>query len=626
MREGLGRRRGVAGVTLVTCVMAWLGMAQVAQAGTVSKVGDTYFYDTGAGDTSGQYVDFGNCVGNCPLTDDDQTSDHFLIHDNSFGGPTAAPGSDCVAWNSAVNQGWLLCPNAGINHWQLKLRGGNDTLDLNEIYGPMVQNTVDGGPGDDKIETGAANGDVINGGTGADVMDGGGGTGDLVDYSDRDASADVTVLFDGVANDGAPGASQDNSGDNVLNMEGAIGGAGDDRLGASTTSVPLFLDGRGGDDTLDGGTQDDELYGGAGADLIRGNDGTDTVHYDDDVHNGDPAQQGVTVKVGGGDASGSDLDNHGDSVAASNERVVGTNFGDTFIGNDDVNVFDGGAGDDSLQGRGGADVLTGGAGKDTLDYSYLTSAQPLIASLTQLFAGTPGDEDTLTDHFENVTGGAAADTLTGDGGVNVIRGGGGNDTINPGGGADTVKGDAGDDNIDTRDGAVDTVDCGAGTDTNNADAADHRTACELPAPPSPPPPPVIIVTPPPPPPPTVTLRTPAVTVAYKLAEDPGKTTRFVRLRINSVPRGSTVVVRCLTQKGKRCKRALRKRFTKRNANGSFRLKSFEKKRFPAGSRLEFIVTNPAYYTQIKIIKINRNRDPSISTRCQDSATSPRRAC
>jgi hypothetical protein len=67
--------------------------------------------------------------------------------------------------------------------------------------------------------------------------------------------------------------------------------------------------------------------------------------------------------------------------------------------------------------------------------------------------------------------------------------------------------------------------------------------------------------------------------------------------IKSVPRGSKVVVRCVTEK-----------------------------RYPAGSRLEFIVTNPAYFTQIKIITINRNRDPSIGTRCQDSATAPRRAC
>lgn len=623
MVEDLGRRCRTAVFATLVCAAACLGMTQAASAGTVSRVGDTYFYDTGAGDTAGQYVDFGNCVGQCPVSGS-QAFDHFLIHDNSNPTPTAADGSGCEAWGAQA--GWLLCPNTGIERWVFTLRGGNDTLDTTEIYGAMVSITVDGGAGDDKLETGSADGDVINGGTGKDTMDGLAGTGDMVDYSDRDASADVTVLFDGIANDGAPGASQDDSLDNVQNMEGAIGGAGDDRLGSSTTPFALHLDGGGGDDTLDGGTQDDDLTGGAGADLIRGNDGFDVVHYDDQAHNLDPAHQGVTVKVGGGDASGNFIDDRHDSVDGSNERVVGTDFADTFIGNAGANQFEGGTGDDTFQGGAGADKFTGGAGRDTLDYSYLSSAQPVIANLTQLVAGTPGDQDQLADLFENVTGGAAPDTLTGGSGVNIIRGGAGNDTIDPGGGADTVKGDAGDDSIETRDGAVDTVDCGAGTDTNNADAGDRRTACELPAPPPPPPPPPVVVVTPPPPPPPLVLRTPAVTVAYKLAGDPKKTTRFVRLMIKSVPRGSKVVVRCVTKKGKRCKGALGKRFTKRDARGSFRLKSFEKKRFPAGSRLEFIVTNPAYFTQIKIITINRNRDPAIGTRCQDSATAPRRAC
>jgi Ca2+-binding RTX toxin-like protein len=615
-------------LALLVCAAALLGTAQAARAGTVSRVGNTYFYDTGPGDTAGQFVDFSNCVGHCPLTDNPPI-DNFLIHDNSNPAPTAAAGSGCEVWDDPNNHGYLLCPNAGITHWVFTLRGGNDTLDTHEDFGAMVSTTVSAGAGDDVIDTGSANGDVINGGTGEDVMDGGEGTGDLVDYSDRDASADVTVLFDDVANDGAPGASQDNSLDNVKGMEGAIGGEGDDRLGASTTPFALYLDGRGGDDTLDGGSQDDQLLGGAGGDLIRGNDGFDTVHYDDDAHNDDPAHQGVTVRVHGGDTSGSDLDDHRDNVDDTDERVIGTDFNDLLIGNSDVNDLQGGPGDDTFQGRVGQDLLTGGPGRDTLDFSYFTSAQPLIANLTQLVAGTAGDQDVLGDLFENVTGGAASDTLTGSSGVNTIRGGGGNDTINPGGGADTVNGDAGDDNIETRDGAVDTVNCGAGTDTNNADSADRRTACELPAPPSPPPPPppapVIIVTPPPPPS-GPNLRTPAVTVAYKLFDDPKKTTRFVRLTIKSVPRGSTVVGRCVTKRGKRCKGRLGKRFTRSNASGSFRLKSFEKKNYPAGSRLEFIVTNPAFFTQIKTITTHRNGDPSIGTRCQDSPTSPRRAC
>ena len=117
-----------------------------------------------------------------------------------------------------------------------------------------------------------------------------------------------------------------------------------------------------------------------------------------------------------------------------------------------------------------------------------------------------------------------------------------------------------------------------------------------------------------------------MTVAYKLFEDPKKNTRFFRLTIKSVPPGSKVVGQCLTKKGKKCKGKLGKRFTKNNARGNFRLKSFEKKRYPAGSRLEFVVTNPAFFTQIKIVTMKRNADPSIGTKCQDPGATRRRAC
>jgi hypothetical protein len=118
-----------------------------------------------------------------------------------------------------------------------------------------------------------------------------------------------------------------------------------------------------------------------------------------------------------------------------------------------------------------------------------------------------------------------------------------------------------------------------------------------------------------------------VTVAYKLFEDPKKTTRFFRLRVKHIPPGSTVVGTCLTKSGKRCKGKLAKRFTQNNARGQFRVKPFEmKRRYPAGSRLEFVISNPAFVTQIKIVTMNRNRDPSIGTRCQDPGATRRRAC
>jgi hypothetical protein len=134
-----------------------------------------------------------------------------------------------------------------------------------------------------------------------------------------------------------------------------------------------------------------------------------------------------------------------------------------------------------------------------------------------------------------------------------------------------------------------------------------------------------VITPPPPPPAGPSLKTPAVRVAYKLLGRPRRTTRFRRLHVKNVPRGSRVVVTCLTKKGRRCKGKLRKRFTKTNARGSLRVKRFERKRLPAGSRLQVVVTNPQFVTQIKLVRVRKSRRPSIRTRCQPPGET-RRAC
>jgi Ca2+-binding RTX toxin-like protein len=53
-------------------------------------------------------------------------------------------------------------------------------------------------------------------------------------------------------------------------------------------------------------------------------------------------------------------------VARGIENVIGTRFGDIIIGNDGVNILNGGAGSDQMRGLDGDDVLLGGDGSDTL--------------------------------------------------------------------------------------------------------------------------------------------------------------------------------------------------------------------------------------------------------------------
>src|SRR3546814_5612601 len=89
------------------------------------------------------------------------------------------------------------------------------------------------------------------------------------------------------------------------------------------------------------------------------------------------------------------------------------------VGSSDLNVFEGGAGDDTLDGGNGNDTLTGGAGADALiggsgtdTASYAGSANGVTVDLTT-GTGLGGDAqgDTLSG-IENLTGSNYDDTLT----------------------------------------------------------------------------------------------------------------------------------------------------------------------------------------------------------------------
>jgi Ca2+-binding RTX toxin-like protein len=157
------------------------------------------------------------------------------------------------------------------------LRGG-DGEDL--LQGGKTVTWFYGGPGNDTM-TGTDETDRFTGGSGADSIDGRGeidfefAEGDVVSYADH--GAPVTVdLSDPSAPVGAKG-----EGDTIANVESAIGGDGDDRLTArkdtSSTGYESALDGSGGDDLIRGGPGRDRLYGDDGDDSVRGGGGDDRV-------------------------------------------------------------------------------------------------------------------------------------------------------------------------------------------------------------------------------------------------------------------------------------------------------------------------------------------------------------
>ena len=162
----------------------------------------------------------------------------------------------------------------------------------------------------------------------------------------------------------------DEGGDYLINFEGIIGSAHNDKLWGDDGNNTLYggagndiLTGADGNDVLIGGEGSNQLFGqwgndlfiaGPGADEFNGGDGTDTVSYEN-------FNEGVTASLASGAGAGSDR-----FINGKIENLTGTRFDDVLTGNGGVNILTGGVGDDTLSGEGRADTLIGGLGKDTL--------------------------------------------------------------------------------------------------------------------------------------------------------------------------------------------------------------------------------------------------------------------
>ena len=350
---------------------------------------------------------------------------------------------------------------------------GNDT-----IFAGIDDDEVFGNEGNDSIVD-IQGSDLIFGGDGDDTIDA--GTNTFSDYIGDDPNLPVA---------GFPGILSDPN--TTDGLDTVFGGAGNDLI--STGDDADEIDGGTGNDTIDGGIDDDTILGGEGDDSILGQHGSDSIFGNEGAD---------FINAGGSTYGGNEPDatdpvpeNDRDFVdgGAGNDTIFGEDDDDTLLGGDGDDVLDGGIDEDSLIGGNGSDTAFGGQGDDFIDLSGALEEPDALDTdpnndrdLAEGGAGndtifTGDDDDTILGGAgddlidagiddDSVIGGDGSDTIDGGDGDDfidasgtteeldatdptpnddrdLIDGGDGNDTIFTGDDADTILGGAGDDVID----------------------------------------------------------------------------------------------------------------------------------------------------------------------------------
>jgi Ca2+-binding RTX toxin-like protein len=314
--------------------------------------------------------------------------------------------------------------------------------------GVTIENAIGGSSADWIIGNEFDN--VIEGGLGDDMLDGGEGSetlGDTLSYASATAAVTANLAITTQQNTGGGGK------DTIKNFENLSGGKGADKL--TGDAGPNIIYGADGDDVIEGGAGADELVGGLGKDTLNYvNSAAGVIVI--------LAQQGTSKSNGEKDAAGfaqTGGDAAGDLLWGF-ENLTGSAQSDFLYGDDNANVINGGAGDDSVVGYLVNDTLDGGSGMDFVSYGLhgasqhvsltlgawdaknLTSAQTTVTVRND--KGVVIETDTIKN-FENGDGGQGNDILTGNAGDNSFYGGFGNDRLDGGAGDDVLYGNFGDD-------------------------------------------------------------------------------------------------------------------------------------------------------------------------------------
>ncbi len=282
--------------------------------------------------------------------------------------------------------------------------GGDDTLNGggggDQLYGGLGTNVINGGLGNDNIYTMS-----LNGSTGVDTIDGGAGSNVWI------GNFDFTSAGLSFSQTGARAFSLSN-GSTVTNI-----GLVQLKFGYGNDSVNLSD--KFGDNVSD-------YFGSFDVDGGSGNNTLNLYLFHQTAS--------VSIYTVGSTTHVNGLAHFQGQFANFSTLVVTSGSGDdSLAGTSETDVFDGGVGNDNLDGGGGVDTVSYDSAPAGVSVSLAISGQQ--------HTGGAGNDTLL--NFENLTGSRFSDTLMAGAGGSVLTGGLGNDLLYSGVGNDTLDGGAG---------------------------------------------------------------------------------------------------------------------------------------------------------------------------------------
>jgi Ca2+-binding RTX toxin-like protein len=387
--------------------------------------------------------------------------------DNLSGGDGA---NDIVSYASATRGGVIvsLAGNKAKGDGHDDLGGFEDVVGSpqgDEIVGDGTPNRIDGGVGDDDLQSGGGGGQAF-GGPGTDSCDGF----DAETSCGPEESPPSSLAF-GILNQGLDGSSliiQGSPGNDDIRISRGEG------TWVVSSAIPIFSGDGCETPPSNGNAMVCPDSGAVPLIVVTGGNGNDTIVVDPSV----PA--GAKVRINGNADDDNLVGGNGEDVLEAGENYNSPNNGhDRLEGNGGSDVLYADPGGDTLLGGNGNDLLVnavptcqgnvydGGAGEDTV--SYARSDDNLRVALGG--SGGPagcGNDDKVLGSNESLEGSDGPDVLVGDNGDNSIMGHLGKDTLIGKGGSDFIE---------AADGQRDKIDCGGGGDDVVKDGNDSLSSC-----------------------------------------------------------------------------------------------------------------------------------------------------